>query len=468
MDAEHSKRPNVILIGAGITGLATAFCLRKAGIGVRVLEKRQAVGGTMRTIRQDGFLIDTGPNSALETTPLIRTMLSDLGISDEQVYANPIAINRYILRGGTLHPLPMNPLSFLRTRLFSTKAKLRLFLEPFIPPKAGDIEESVAEFVRRRIGKEFLDYAINPFIAGVYAGNPKNLSVVHAVKKVYALEQEYGSLIKGAILGSRKRKKSRNTSKHVAKLFSFKNGMEDYPTALQKALGDSVVTSASVRSIAKGEESGKYSVSYLSGGEERQETADAVFLGIPAYDTADYIHSFSPELSTTLKGIPYARVAMVFIGASRDQCTHPLDGFGFLVPEIEQRKILGTIWSSSLFPNRAPEGQVALTTFVGGMRQPELLDTDDTQLINIVKKELGQLIGLNGEPSLTYVKRWEKAIPQYVMGHGRILAELNEFENKFSGLFIGGNFRHGIGVGDCIEQSYKMADRIQEHLKIRG
>lgn len=457
-------KPLVAVIGGGISGLATAFCLQQTGMKVLILEKKATVGGTMKTVFEDGYLIDKGPNSALDTTPLIRKLLTDIGIPDEQVYANPAADNRYVLRNGYLHALPMSPLKFFKSGLFSTKAKLRLFLEPFIAPSRNDKEESVAEFVMRRLGKEFLDYAINPFIAGVYAGNPRELSVRHAVPKVYALEQKYGSLIKGQIRGIRERKKRADISKHTARLFSFYKGMETFTNALGQVLKDSIVTNATVTSIDPVENSKKQIVSYINEGQSKQISVDAVFLAIPSYDAAEYIQPHSFDLARMLREIPYAPAAVVFFGARKDQCTHPLDGFGFLVPEVEKRRILGTIWSSSIFQNRAPDGHVALTTFVGGTRQPEMVDYDDKTLTNIVKEELRELIGFQGDPAHINISRWNRAIPQYVLGYGKMLSEIDSFEERYPGFFIGGNFRHGIGIGDCIKNAYEIADRIKQYL----
>lgn len=464
MEPDHIHKPLVTVIGGGISGLSTAFCLQQTGFKVLVLEKESQIGGTMRTVFENGYLIDKGPNSALDTTPLIRKLLTDIGIPGEQVYANPAADNRYVLRNGALHALPMSPLKFFKSGLFSAKAKLRLFLEPFIAPSRNDKEESVADFVMRRLGKEFLDYAINPFIAGVFAGNPRELSVSHAVPKVYALEQKYGSLIKGQIRGIKERKHRAETSKHTARLFSFQKGMQTFTNTLGQVLKDSIVTNATVTSINPDEKSRKQIVSYSIEGQSKQISVDVVFLAIPSYDAASYIQPYSPELARMLKEIPYAPVAVVFFGARKDQCTHLLDGFGFLVPEVEKRKILGTIWSSSIFPNRAPEGHVALTTFVGGTRQPEMVDYDDKTLINIVKEELRELIGFRGDPAHTSISRWDQAIPQYVLGYGKMLAELEKFEKEHPGFFIGGNFRDGIGIGDCIKNAYRISETIKQYL----
>ena len=468
MACEAGDKPLIAVIGAGISGLSAAYYLDKNGIDVKVFERENCVGGTMKTVHEKGFLIDTGPNSALDTTPLIGEMIAGAGLADEQTPANPASDNRYILRGGALHALPLHPWRFLRTPLFSARAKARLFMEPFIRPLSGGGGESVAAFVERRLGKEFLDYAINPFIAGVYAGNPRELSVAHAVPRVFQLEQKYGSLIKGAIRGRKERKKEKETSKHTARLFSFRGGMEVFPRGLLTELGEKVMTGVNISSISRSPENAKpFSILYEHNGSFGKLNVDGVYFGIPAYDLAPYVESFSPSTADVLRTIPYARVAMVFIGAEKRQCAHPLDGFGFLVPEIEKRNILGTIWSSSLFPNRAPENKIALTTFAGGARQPELLDYSDDRLIGMVLEDLRGILGFNGSPEVTLVRKWQKAIPQYVMGYEGILKALAAFEVENPGLYIGGNFRHGIAVGDCIKEAHNTAEKITAYFTRR-
>jgi oxygen-dependent protoporphyrinogen oxidase len=224
---------DVVIIGAGITGLATAWWLHKAGIDVALLEHDPVVGGTMKTDHDGGWLIETGPNSALETTPLLKAISADVGIAHELIYANDVADKRYILRDGVLHPLPMTPGLFLTSRLWSIPGKFRLMKEPFIGRASK--EETIAEFVTRRLGKEFLDYAINPFVAGVYAGNPEQLSVQAAFPKLYALEKKYGGLIIGQILGVRERKKRAEKAKDRSRLFSYRRGMQTLPEAIGKA-----------------------------------------------------------------------------------------------------------------------------------------------------------------------------------------------------------------------------------------
>ena len=451
----------VVVIGAGISGLATAYRLQKAGLDVLVLEKTASVGGSIQTERCDGFLIDCGPNSTLDTSPEIRGFVDELGLANRRVDANSRANRRYILRNGRLCPLPMSPPAFLSAKLFSWPAKIRLFAEPFIRPAPPDKEETIAEFVARRLGREFLDYAINPFIAGVYAGDPTRLSVRSAVAKIYALEEKYGSLIKGAIKGARERRKRSETDKTKAQLFSFRDGMSELPTTIQKALAETVMTACAVRQVNPFAEGlGTYEVAFSHDGIDRRVRTKSVIFATPAFVTATLLHRFSASTAEVLKEITYPPVVMVFLGFKNKVPCRPLDGFGFLVPEVEQRKILGCIWNSTIFPERAPAGGIALTTFVGGTRQPALAQLPDDELARLVQEELKDLIGLEAVPDVIKVKRWSRAIPQYEVGHQSRIEMLTEFEKKCPGLFVAGNFRGGISVGDCLIQSACTVDRV--------
>ncbi len=456
--------PQVVVIGAGISGLATAWWLHKSGCDVLVLEKDAHVGGTMRTIHENGWLVETGPNSALETTPLFQTLFEDLGITDELIYANEVSNKRYILRDGILHPLPMSPGPFLRSKLWTLSGKLRLLKEPFVG--RADREETVAEFVVRRLGREFLDYAINPFVAGVFAGDPEQLSVQAAFPKLYALEKNYGGLIKGQILGARGRKNRAEKAKDRARMFSFKNGMQTLPDSISKALGASIRTNVSVVRIDGSKSSNGTRNSYEIHGTENGRvfsiTCNSVILAIPSFYAAGLIEPFDVSVAQCLKKICYPPVAEVFLGFRRQDVGRPLDGFGFLVPAKENRKILGSIWSSTIFPGRSPAGIVALTTFVGGSRQPELVQKSNAELIDIVTRELYELMHVSGLPIYSRVTRWDKAIPQYHLGHLSIIEQIGKFEQQHQGIFLTGNYRGGISVGDCVMNSKSMAERVEK------
>jgi len=453
---------SVIVVGAGISGLSTAYFLDRAGSDVTLLELEAVSGGTMQTVREDGWLVETGPTSSLETTPLLREMVKELGIGDEWVYADASADKRYILRGGKLHPLPMTPLAFLVSGLWGGRAKLRLLGEPTVG--RAPAEESIAQFVTRRLGKEFLDYAIDPFVSGVYAGDPARLSVRAAFPKLYALEEKYGGLMKGMILGAGERRQRAEKAKDKARMFSFRGGMQTFPRAIARRLGAKIRYGCDVVALERGAD-GRFRILLGRGGGGIPAESDVVVLAVPAYAAELLIRHFSPAASDALRRISYPPVAEVFLGYRAEDMGRALDGFGYLVPAKEGRSILGTIWSSSLFPGRAPEGRVALTTFVGGSRQPQIARKNEEDLIRLVTSELRALMNVRGDPVYARVSRWERAIPQYNLGHQELMTTVDGLETDMPGLFFCSNFRGGIAVGDCVMNGEKTARRILETLR---
>jgi len=451
---------HAVVIGGGMSGLTAAWWLQKNGVRVTVFEREERPGGTIRTVRNGDWLIETGPNSSLETTPLFGRMFEELGILDRRLYPDAAADRRYILRGGRLHALPMKPGAFLTSRLWTTRGKLRLLQEPFIG-RAGE-EESVASFVERRLGREFLDYAINPFVAGVYAGNPEELSVRVAFPKLYALEKNYGGLIRGMIGGRRERKKRAEKAKDRAKLFSFAEGMETFPRAIAASLGDRFQGGTTCTGIRMQNGGPRFAVRVVTAGVERSVPADAVIIAVPAAAASSLVRGFSGALADGLDAVYYPPVAQVFLGFREDRIAQPLDGFGFLVPAREGRRILGTIWSSTLFPGRAPAGCAALTTFVGGARQPELARLPDGELQELVTTELRSLMGVSGPPLIASVVRWEHAIPQYNLGYQTLLDRMDGLEQSVPGLFLCANYRGGIAVGDCVMGGERTATRVSD------
>ncbi len=453
---------NIVILGAGISGLTTAYLLSKKGFDVTVLEKKNEIGGSIETVCEKGFLFDRGPNSGLETTPVISQLVNELNLQNELVYANKASNKRYILRNNELHPLPMNPSLFLKTQLFSAKAKFRLFAEPFIGRSKDGYNQSIAEFVTRRLGKEFLDYAINPFVAGVYAGNPEDLSVKSAFPKLYDLEEKYGGLIVGAIRSMKERKRRPEKAKQSAKMFSFKNGMSVLPKALTNNLGEKVLLFSEAVAVEKS--SPGYKVTFNQAGKTRTLSTDVIISTVPAYAASQLFNSMDERLSSHLNNIYYPPVLVLYLGYNKSDIGRVLDGFGFLIPSKERKSYLGAIWSSVIFPDRAPEDKAAFTLFIGGARDPEVGNIDKEILIKKVREEFEKIMMINSEPVYISYKYWNKAIPQYNIGYIEHEKYFDKFEKINPGIILGGNYRGGISIGDCIKNAELITNKVMFNL----
>ena len=453
------QRPKrVVVLGAGISGLATAYWLEQAGHTVTVLERKSDVGGAMETIVEDGFLFDRGPNSGLETTPLIRELARAAGLEEEMVYANPAAQKRYVYRAGELHALPSGPVSLFRTRLFSWRGKLRVLLEPFVGRSEEGYYQSVAAFVRRRLGQEFLDYAINPFVSGVFAGDPEKLSVASAFPRLYRLEEVYGGLIKGMIKGAKERKKQAEKSKQSARMFSFMNGMQSFPKGIAASLRGEIRTGVEKIEVGR-QKNGAFSVRFVIGRNARRLTADAVISAVPAYAAATLWAKTDAELARHLREIYYPPLLVLYLGYREEDIGRPLDGFGFLIPAKERKTYLGAIWSSTIFPNRARPGNAAFTLFIGGALNPHVFEIEEEKLIGRILKDFQEVMRISGNPVFKASRFWERAIPQYNLGYIEHIRYFEQFEKKHPGIFLTGNYRGGISVGDCVRSSKEVADR---------
>jgi len=454
---------DVLVVGGGLSGLAAALGAKRRGASVEVLESAPRPGGTIGTVHRDGALYETGPNSALDTTPLIDALLDATGSRGERVEPSALAARRFVVRDGKLVPLPASPRAMLATRAFSLRAKLRLAAEPFIARAPSAEEESVAAFVRRRLGDEFLDYAVDPFVAGVYAGDPERLSLPAAFPRLHALEQRHGSLLRGQIAGARERRRSAETAKNAARSFSFRNGMQTLTDALARTVGR-VETGVRVGRVERDAE-GTWIVTGRRDGETIARRARAVIVAVPAADASALVRELAPGAAQRLATIEYAAVATVATLYRREDIADPLAGFGFLVPRKERREILGSLFSSSMFEHRAPPGTVLLTTFVGGLRNPELPRRSDDEIAAIVGRELRALVGARADPLWIAITRWPRAIPQYDLGHLERLRGVEETERALPGLLFCANYRGGIAVGDCIKSADATAAAVGAYLE---
>ncbi|TQV64268.1 MAG: protoporphyrinogen oxidase [Halothiobacillaceae bacterium] len=448
-----------LIVGAGISGLSAAFFLRQQGRDVAVIEASGRAGGNIGTFEHEGYLLEAGPNTLLDNHPAIRELIDGLGLREAAREANPQAKRRYVVRDGRAVQLPGSPPAFLTTRLFSCKGKLRLLLEPFIG--RADHEESVAGFVRRRLGQEFLDWAIDPFVSGVYAGDPERLSVRAATARVYALERDHGSLLIGAVKKAFKARKTEVQTGPIGHMLSFERGLGQLVDALLASMFDRLHLNTPAQSIRHAD--GRWHVDTPNG----VYSAKELVLALPADGVANLLETrsdsrdmFTEQGVKALREIPYPPVASVALGFRREDVAHPLDGFGVLIPSRENRITLGALFSSTLFDGRAPNGHVSLTVFIGGRKHEQVGAWTDERVLDRVLADLGPILGFRAPPSMAHVNRWPRAIPQYELGHLGRIARVDEALAGLPGLYTRANWRDGVSVSDCIRNGKALAERM--------
>lgn len=448
---------DTIVVGGGIAGLGAAMTLKKSGQTVRLLESRGYLGGAIMTVSDQGYLLEFGPNSlmAAHDEPIM-SWIRDLGLEGKILPATPASKNRFILRDGDLLPVPLSVGSFLRSPLLSWKGKLRILKEWSVLPKKDGKEESLGHFVRRRFGEEALLYLVDPFVKGVYASNPDLLSVGAAFPALINLEMEHGGVLRGVLAQFVKKRKPASANSPKG-LFSFAGGVGEMVSAFESYLGDDAGVNAEVIKWTMLDEGG-FRVGLLYDEQEYYMTAKNLILATSAPAAGDLLGAFLDGTSTHLQSIPYAPVTICYLGFPRERVAHLLDGFGVLCPTTENRKILGVIFSSSLFAGRSPEGKVLLTVFVGGMTAQKLANAFDEDLERIVLDEMKDLLGVVGSPDFIRFQRWEKAIPQYVLGHGeRIRAILSGLPPH---LRLAGNYLDGVSVAKTFASGVKAAKEV--------
>lgn len=450
----------VVIVGGGITGLAAAWFLHSQGRAVRLLEAGARPGGVIESEESDGFLVERGPNSTLQkpgtADDALGRLVAGAGLEDRLVEAGAAGRKRYVLRAGRLQALPASPPAFLATRLFSWRAKLRLLGEPFIG-RAGE-EETIARFVERRLGREFLDYAVEPFISGVYAGDPTKLSVRAAVPRIYELERTYGSLIRGAIaLG----KAAKGAGMPAGRMISFDQGMAALPQGVAEALPEGACRTG-CRVVALRRTAEGWALHWEGPAGSGVELARTLVLALPAPAAARLLAPLSPRAAEILETISYAPIVGLGLGYEREQVRHPLDGFGFLAPRREAMRVLGGLFSSSLFAGRAPAGKVLLTAFIGGTMDPGAAALGDKELLDRVTADLARALGIRGAPGFVRISRYERAIPQYTIGHLERIAALDTALEALPGLHLQASWRGGVSVADCIRSGEALARRLAE------
>lgn len=453
---------SIAIIGAGISGLALAWGLRSRGRDVVLLEATPRLGGNIETRERDGFLIEAGPNSFLDKEPATRELAAALGLEGRIRPGEASAKRRYLYTRGRLRLVPSSPPAFLRSDVLPLGARLRVVAELFSGrgPEHGD--ESIAAFGRRHIGETATAVLLDAVQTGIYAGDVEKLSVLSTFPQMVELERANRSLILGAIRLQKARREAQKAlpsgaPRLTGELSTFDGGLRVLVDALGRSLGDAVRTGAAVEGLVPAE-GGGWRMSVREQGKVAELAASRVVLAVPAYTAAGLLRPLDAGLATQLEAIAYAPIAVVHLGYAPG--APPPDGFGFLVPSGEGRRLLGAIHASTVFPFRAEGGRVLYTCMVGGARQGELVKQDEAELVKLAREELKALAGVTAEPSFTEVIRWPRGIPQYNVGHRDRVAAIDASVARWPGLTLTGNAYKGIGLNDCIRNAKQLAETL--------
>lgn len=454
-------KAEVAIVGGGISGLSTAWYLTRAGIPASLFERRGRLGGVIVTEVVDGCLIEGGPDSFLSAKPWAMELIRELGLASEVIGSNDHLRVTYLWKRGRLVPLPdglmlMVPtrvLPMITTRVLGWGTKLRMGLEWFrSADSAAPTDRTVAEFVREHYGQEAVDYLAEPLLAGVYGGSPEELSVASVLGRFVELEARYGSLTRG-VLAERRRMSARGGSLPLFQ--TLKAGLGRLVEALAEAIAPSVkLHHGEVEAIER-----------TSGGwrlRSQGAWADfrAVVLACPAYEAARLVRSVDGELASWLEGIPYSSSMTVALGYDSRSFSHPLNGFGFLVPKKERRRLIACTWVGTKFPHRVPPERVVLRCFLGGREDPGILESSDETVLAIVREELARIMGVTEEPVFYRVARWPASMAQYTLGHQERLRRIERRLEALDGLLLAGNGYYGIGIPDCVRSGKEAAGRI--------
>lgn len=469
---------HVVIVGGGIAGLATAFYLQKksheAGLPVdyTLVESKPRLGGKIITKTVNDFVIEGGPDSFVTIKPWGTQLCKDLNLEQELIPTNDQSNNVYIVNKGKLVKFPSGyrltvPTEFIPfalSPLISPMGKLRMAMDLVTPPRAETGDESLADFIRRRLGNEALDKIAGPIMAGIYSADPERLSMQSTFPQFLEMERQHGSLIKAMQQAKKKRRSAKASNGHRPPMFtSLKGGMTTLVEALTRRLEGELAVGQRVTRIRR--RSTDFEV-VLNNPMAQSIAADAVALATPAYVTADLVESFAPQLAVMLREIRYVSTATVSLGYRRadviDQ--HSFNGFGFLIPRSEDRRIRGCTWTSTKFDHRAPEDDILLRVFVGGAGHEEVVGLPDHELFALVQREIAEIMGVTAKPVVREVFRWIKGNPQYDVGHLDRVSMMEQLAGNCPGLYLTGSAFRGIGIPDCIKSALKTADDILSDL----
>ena len=456
MNTVYKKQ--IVIIGAGLTGLTLAFYLKKQGKEVLIVEKSGKTGGVIQTAKSDEFVYEKGPNTGVVGNPEVAELFEDLNGLCTLEQADPSAKRRLIWKKGKWRAIPSGLFSAVTTPLFTLGDKFRILGEPF-RKKGTNPDENLADFVKRRLGVSFLNYAVDPFISGVYAGDANYLVPRYALPKLYALEQNYGSFIKGTMQKAKERKNNPRLQKATREVFSAKGGLKNLVSALTEKVGsENMLLNAKNTVVAKTDNG--FEISSELNGENIIIQAEKVITTAGGYELGNLLPFLSTEEKAPFEELKYASVVQAIVGYHNWKGID-LKAFGGLVPTIEQRNILGALFTSSFFSGRAPKNGALISVFLGGTKRPDIYEMDDEELEDVIAREFRQMMGVPVfRPDLFEIFRYKYAIPQYGLSSGKRLETISLIQQKYPGLDLAGNIRDGIGMADRIKQARTIAEEL--------
>jgi oxygen-dependent protoporphyrinogen oxidase len=464
----------VVIVGAGISGLALAYRLHQLlpTADLTILEERDRPGGTMWTERRDGFQVEIGANGFLDNKTSTLALCTDVGLGADLTPASEAAgRNRYLLLEGRLQPLPRTLGAFLRSPLLSWRGKLAALSERFCPRRREVGDESVQSFVQRRAGREAADTLADAFVTGIHAGDPALLSMPAAFPRLVELETKHGSVLKGMAATARRRRQEAAAHgqryRPIGQMWSFRQGLRLLVETLSARLPQPPLLGVAVRTLER-RTSTRGRPTWVVRSDTQQWEPDVVVLTCPAYTQASLLKGLDAPLAEHVNEIAYNRVAVVALGYRATDIPMSVDGFGFIAPQRTRRDLLGVQWCSSIYPERAPPELVLLRAMCGGWNRPDVLDWDDARLVGAVRKEIQAAMGIIAQPVFDYLVRWDRAIPQYHLGHLDRVTWIEKRCAAHPGLFLGGNAYRGIAVNDCTEQAERLARQVQDYLAVMG
>jgi oxygen-dependent protoporphyrinogen oxidase len=450
----------VVVAGAGISGLALAFELRRLGVAVVVLEREERAGGKIESDHRGGYLCERGPASYRDRSGSIASLATALGIDNRVVLAGAAAERRLVAARGRLHDTPATVRTFALSSLLSWPAKLRASLDLALPrgPSGRGGDESVAAFARRRLGVQAGERLLQPLVSGLYAGDPEQVSLPSAFPLVAAMERNQRSFMLAM-----RREFAAARAKTAPRLASFRGGLDELTSALAAHLGQDLRLGARLLAVEKVGDA--YRVAVEERGQTQSLEARAVVMAVPAHVATGLLGRLDGEIAGTLAQIPYVPVTLVHLGYPASALARPVDAYGFFVPPSEPLRVLGGIFPSQFFHERAPEGFHLFSVRTGGARHPEAFSMPEAELVSLADGELRGLLGVTAAPSFVHIVRHEHALPQYTLGHMGRVASLEEGERRLPGLFFHGNAYHNAGVPELVSRSLKLAERVAGFVK---